>query len=138
MKKLILTLLILLAGSICWADGNNIQASYLLRDFWLPASATVKTGALDLNYYKPEGDYSLQIETSGTTGTVKTTYQLSNENVRAGGTFIDPSGVTDIITSHGVGNGMYEFEPMNSVWMQISFQETAGSGVTISAILAVK
>lgn len=76
--------------------------------------------------YKPVGYFSLQVHSAGAGSVIKLEYQLSNDGV----TYVTPSGASDIVTAHGVGDVFYDFAPELAKFMKIKATETAGNDVT--------
>jgi len=105
------------------------------------ASANSISSAIDLNKYRPEGYFSLQVTVTGT-GTAKIEFQLSNN----GADYYEPSGSDDIVTAHTATSGpgadgkdTYRFEPDPARFLKIKVSETAGAAaVVVTATLLVQ
>lgn len=104
-------------------------------------SANSTTDAIDLNKYRPEGYFSLQVELSGS-GTGKFEYLLSNNGVD----YMEPATAVDIVTAHTATSGpgadgkdIYYFEPEPARFMKIKVTETGGSNsIVVTATLLVQ
>jgi len=106
------------------------------------ASGNTTSEAADLNRYKPEGYYSLQI-TLTDAGTGKFTFLLSNDGVD----YYTPSGSSDIVTSDTVGSGpnsdgkdIYIVDiPFLVRYLKIKVEETGTADpIVVTATLAIQ
>ncbi len=94
---------------------------------------------IDLNTFKPEGDFSLQIDVSGD-GTASVEYLVSNDGIN----FFAPVGSSAIFSSFTkssgtAGKAIDAFVPEVGRYMKIKVTETAkSSGIVISAWLAMR
>ena len=100
------------------------------------AAADSTSSAIDLNKYRPEGFFSLQVTLTGT-GTAKIEYLLSNNGVD----YMKPSSGEDIVTAHTVASGpgadgkdIYVFEPEVARFLKIKVTETAGAVAVVVTI----
>jgi hypothetical protein len=87
------------------------------------AEGLVVSDIIDLNTFQPNGYFSMQITTTGTTGTLKVQYQSSNDGVSFSVPHDkDGNEVNDIVTAHAVGNQIYAFSPILSRYMRIAIE----------------
>ena len=104
-------------------------------------SADSTSDAIDLNKYRPEGYFSLQVTLTGS-GTAKIECLQSNN----GDDYLVPSGGEDIVTAHTVASGpgadgkhIYRFYPKPVRYMKIKVTETGGANAIVVTIrLAVQ
>jgi len=100
---------------------------------------TATSGVIDLNTYKPDGDFSLQIAVSGD-GTASIAYQCSNDGVN----YFAPEGSSALFanwtkTSGTTGGGIDGFTPELGRYIRFVVTETGTSAnVVISAWLAMR
>ena len=107
----------------------------------ITAGADSTTDAIDLNKYRPEGYFSLQLTISGS-GTAKVEYLLSNNGVDE----MEPSSGEDIVTAHTATSGpgadgkdIYVFEPEVARFLKIKTSETGGvASIVVTATLLIQ
>ena len=109
---------------------------------------TVRSVIIPLDKWKAEGFASLDVKALTDDGTVKLTYELSNDETDADGniTFITPSSAIDIVTAHtkttgpaGDGKEFYAFTPEIAKFLRIVAEETGGGDpVVLTAILLIQ
>jgi hypothetical protein len=105
------------------------------------AGDNAESDALDLNKFRPEGYFSLQVELTGT-GTAKIEYLLSNN----GDDYLEPSEGADIVLAHTAASGpgadgkdIYVFEPEVARFLKIKVSETGSANpVIVTITLAVQ
>ncbi len=114
------------------------------RKFWT-AEAVLASGTaskdFDLETFKPEGFFSLQVTVTGS-GTAQITYKVSNDNV----SWRTPSGASDIVTAHTVstGDSGLEFYDLSGTiqfarYLRITVTETSTTdAIAITATLAMQ
>ena len=100
------------------------------------AAADSTCDAIDLNKFRPEGYFSLQVTLTGS-GTAKIEYLLSNN----GSDYLEPSEGEDIVTGHTSTSGpetngkdIYVFEPEVARFLKIKVTETGGAAAIIVTI----
>lgn len=117
-----------------------IMTNKLVDALSIPLSGTFTSGTMPLLDWGLEGNFSLQVEVSGS-GTCKFEY-LSSIN---GTDFLEPTSASDIASSVTAtsgpasdGKNIYSFTPVVSPYMKIKVTETGGaSAVVVSAWLAM-
>lgn len=114
------------------------------RKFWT-AEAVAASGTaskdFDLDAFRPEGNFSLQVTVTGD-GTAKLTYFTSNDN----STWRTPSTASDIVTAHikTTGSSGTEFYDLSSAiefcrYLRITVTETSTTdAIAITATLAIQ
>jgi hypothetical protein len=113
--------------------GNNtIHLVTVFSAEALLAGGTATSSAINLNDYKPDGTFSIQVTTVGT-GTLKGEFLTSND----GTNFQEPNGATDIFTTHAAGTNQYSFSPPVSGWIKIKITEDGGGATITSAMLTL-
>lgn len=108
----------------------------------LTAGGTVNSEVINLERENAQGYFSLHIEVTAGTGTLKAEYQVSNNNTN----FVEPTDAVDIFSTFGIGSGpgtdgidLYAFEPELAKYLRIKFTEDGGlQSVTFSAWLCVQ
>ena len=98
----------------------NFTASSLAKDGELTSSI------IQLNDYKPQGFFSAQLVTAGA-GIVSLVYSLSDTR---GGTYVTPTGASDIVSAHTAGTGKFAFSPMAALFMKIMITEAGVATIT--------
>jgi len=100
------------------------------------AAADSTSSAIDLNKYRPEGFFSLQVTLTGT-GTAKIEHEGSNNGVD----YLTPFGSIDIVTAHTATSGpgadgkhIYRFYPKPIRFLKIKVTETAGAAAVVVTI----
>jgi len=122
-------------------SNKNIFIRNIFSAVTVDAAGNEVSEAIDLDDYKPEGFFSLQITLTGD-GTGKFEYQLSND----GTNYFTPSSGSDIVTAHTVASGpggdgkdIYTFQPELAKYMKIKVTETVEANtITVTADLAIQ
>ena len=116
-------------------SAKTINTVLIFNAETIAAGADSTTDAIDLNKYRPEGYFSLQLTISGS-GTAKVEYLLSNNGVD----YMEPSSGEDIVTAHTATSGpgadgkdIYVFEPEVARFLKIKISETGG----VASIVAI-
>ena len=141
MKKIILTILILILPVLCYGIDN--RKTIERRDIFsvsgtttITASGNVSSDPIDLGKMKPEGYFTLILTTAGASSDVKAEYLLCDTET---GTYYEPSEASDIVASHSPGTAHYSFSPALGMFMKIKITETAGNDVTaFTAIIIIQ
>ena len=117
-------------------SAKTINTELIFDAETIAAAADSTTDAIDLNKYRPEGYFSLQVTLTGT-GTAKIEYLLSNN----GDDYLEPSSGEDIVTAHTATSGpgadgkdIYVFEPEMARFMKIKVTETGGATAVVVTI----
>jgi len=93
----------------------------------IAGSGNIESDVIELHKYKPEGFFSIQLTTVGTSSQVKVEYLLSLDGV----TYVDCG--TDIVTGFTPSTNIYAFptgEPVIAPYMKFKVTETAGNDVS--------
>jgi len=106
----------------------------------ITAGADSTTSAIDLNKWRPEGYFSIQVVLTGA-GTAKIEYLLSND----GTNYLEPSTGVDIVLAHTAtsgpgadGDDIYVFEPEVARYLKIKITETGGASIIATVTLLVQ
>lgn len=122
--------------------GNNeIFNPTVFDGITINAGESQESEILDMDWYKPNGDFSLHVVLTGD-GTGKLEYQISNSRED----FHTPSDAKDIVTSHtktsGPGNDgkdTYSFDPKLARFMRFKASETGeANSISLTAVLAIQ
>lgn len=115
---------------------NYLYTELIFDTVTITAGSDSTCDAIDLNRFRPEGYFSLQVTLTGS-GTGKIEYLLSNN----GRDYLKPSEAEDIVTAHSSASGpgtdgkdIYIFEPEIARFMKIKVTETGGSASIIVTI----
>ena len=106
----------------------------------LAASGTATSAVIPLDEIKSDGFFSIQFEATGS-GTLTTEYQLSNNDGldNKPGTYLTPTGASDITTAAAAGNDIISFNPELAKKMKIKITEAGGANsITVSAWLCIQ
>lgn len=143
MKKLFLTVLlaVLFVSNFAFADDNHIYTETLTTSeaTWvgqtIAASGSLTSDSFDLNKYRPDGYFAVQLKYTGS-GTIALTYTMSNND----STFAAPDGGGSIVTSLSAGTHLYQFDPEPFRYIKIIATETGTSddAVIVEAILSIQ
>lgn len=120
---------------------QDVRTMIVFNAETVAASGNSSSAAINLNDFKPNGYFSLQITLTGS-GTGKFEYELSNDGVN----YLTPSSAADIITAHDVttgpasdGKDLYSFSPELAKYMKIKVTETSTTdAIVVTAILALQ
>ncbi len=111
----------------------GIDTNKVFNNKTILASANDDSIVIDLNTWKAQGFFSLDITIAGT-GTAKFTYKLSNQP--NGANAITPASASDISTAVTAGHTIVDFNPMVSNFLVINCEETGGANsVVVNAYL---
>ena len=113
---------------------NNIAVNKCFSANTIAASGSLTTIIFDLNNFKPNGFYSLQV-TVTRSGACKFEYLCSND----GENFVEPVGASDISSGvTAVSSAIISFSPVPCAYLRIKCTETGGANsVTVSAWLCI-
>ncbi len=118
-----------------------LNTELILNSETVTAGANTTSDAIDLNKYRPEGYFSLQVTITGS-GTAKIEYLLSNN----GTDYLEPSTGADITASMTATSGpgsdgkdIFYFDPEPARYLKIKVTETGGAdSVVVTATLMVQ
>lgn len=128
MKKLLI-FIISLAFIFCLlkvSRAGDIYTVTVVDGDPLGASGTSTYYIDELNTWKPNGHFGLQVLTGGTGSGVKIEYLLSNDCT----TYSEPSGASDITSGQDPGSAFYTFTPGFAKCMAIRVTEVSGNEVS--------
>lgn len=113
---------------------NKINVIQVFDNETIAASGVARSAVIDMEHYRVQGVFSLQVHLSGS-GTGRFEYELSNN----GEHFLEPASATDIKTGLTAGDGLYSFAPEPARYLIIKATETGTSdAIVVDAWLAVQ
>ena len=139
-------LFVLMSGMAAFA-GPGIRVAQIFTNQTVAVGSPVESSTIDLNQlwqenrsFKPDGYFSVQIEVTGS-GTVTLSPELSLND----SDFLQPTGVSDIVTGFGASSGpnsdgkdMYNID-LGMVTRYLKIKATAsGASVTLNAWLCTQ